>query len=58
MVDATRAGGAEGVLVAARCDLALRCIAHPTAEQMAGAVLLAWHREDTRIMASGKQWQE
>jgi len=57
-VDQARAGGADGVSVAARCALALRDVAHPTPEQLAGAVLEAWHREDVRIMASGKQWQE
>jgi len=58
MVDAARAGGREGVSLAARCELALLGISHPTREQMAGAVLRAWHREDIRIMASGKQWEE
>jgi hypothetical protein len=58
MVDLARAGGAEGVALAARCELALLGIEFPTREQLAGAVLRAWHREDVRITAHGKQWQE
>lgn len=54
-MDKAREGDVE---TAARCELALLGIRHPTPEQMAGAALRAWHREDTRILAFGKNWQE
>ena len=45
MVRAARAGDVE---TAARCELALRGIKHPSREQHAGALLHALHASDVR----------
>lgn len=58
MVDEARSGSEVGIVLAAHCELALRGVTHPSREQMAGAVLHAWHCEDIRIMAHGKTWKE
>lgn len=50
-----RAGDVD---TAARCELALRGIRYPTPEQMAGALLRAWHAQDTHVLARGKTWEE
>lgn len=55
LVAAARAGDID---TAARCELALRGIRHPTPEQTAGAMLSAWRDADTRILAYGKNWKE
>lgn len=47
-MDAARDGDIDAAM---RCELALLGIARPTPEQMAGAALRAWHRDDIRILS-------
>ena len=43
-----RAARAGDIDTAARCELALLEVRHPTPEQIAGATLRAYHADDTR----------